>query len=86
MQVAPPSREQLATGLDDADLPDEHADRSQAWLPAIVVPAGFTEAGLPVGIEFVAAPYDEPTVFRLGYGFEQATHHRREPGSAPALG
>jgi amidase len=52
---------------------------SQTWSPAMTVPAGFTANGLPVGLEFVAAPYDEPTVFRLGYAFEQATQHRRSP-------
>lgn len=41
------------------------------------VPAGFMPDGLPVGLEFVAAPYDETTVFRLGFAFEQATYHRR---------
>ena len=46
---------------------------SQTWSPAMTVPAGFTADGLPVGLEFVAAPYDEPTVFGLGYAFEQAT-------------
>ncbi len=52
---------------------------SQTWSPAITVPAGFTASGLPVGLEFVGVPYDEPTVFRLGYAFEQATNHRRAP-------
>jgi len=52
---------------------------SQTWSPAMTVPAGFTPDGLPVGLEFVAAPYDEPTVFKLGYAFEQATQHRRSP-------
>jgi amidase len=37
---------------------------SQTWMAAMTVPAGFTEQGLPVGLEFVAKPYDEPTVFR----------------------
>ena len=58
---------------------------SQTWTPAMSVPAGFTDDGLPVGLEFVAKPYDEPTVFRLGYAFEQATHHRRAPESVPEL-
>jgi amidase len=58
---------------------------SQTWTPAMSVPAGFTADGLPVGLEFVAKPYDEPTVFRLGYAFEQATDHRRAPESAPEL-
>jgi amidase len=57
---------------------------SQTWSPAMTVPAGFTADGLPVGLEFVAAPYDEPTVFRLGYAFEQATHHRRAPEATAA--
>jgi amidase len=52
---------------------------SQTWMAAMSVPAGFTDAGLPVGLEFVAKPYDEPTVFRLGYAFEQTTSHRRAP-------
>jgi amidase len=58
---------------------------SQTWMPAMSVPAGFTADGLPVGLEFVAKPYDEPTVFRLGYAFEQSTRHRRAPESAPEL-
>jgi amidase len=55
---------------------------SQTWSPAMSVPAGFTSDGLPVGLEFVAPPYDEPTVFRLGYAFERATQHRRAPAPA----
>src|SRR3954452_14199163 len=54
---------------------------SQTWSPAMSVPVGFTADGLPVGREFLAAPYDEPTVFRLGYAFEQATRHRRAPAT-----
>jgi amidase len=52
---------------------------SQTWMAAMTVPAGFSDGGLPVGLEFVAKPYDEPTMFRLGYAFEQATRHRRAP-------
>jgi amidase len=53
--------------------------------PAITVPAGFTPDGLPVGIEFMARPYAEPTLFRFAYAYEQATHHRKPPASTPAL-
>lgn len=53
--------------------------------PALTVPAGFTTDGLPVGLELLARPYAEPTLFRLGYAYEQATRHRRPPATTPAL-
>ena len=54
--------------------------------PAITVPAGFTTDGLPVGIEFMARPFAEVTLFRLGYAYEQGTRNRRPPASTPAIG
>ena len=48
-------------------------------LPAISVPAGFTAGGLPVGAELLGRPFDEPTLIRFAYAYEQATHHRRPP-------
>jgi len=53
--------------------------------PAMSVPAGFTPDGLPVGVEFMARPYAEPTLFKFAYAYEQATRHRRPPASTPAL-
>ena len=52
---------------------------SQTWMPSICLPAGFNEDGVPVGMESVVLPYHEPDLFRLGYGFEQTTKHRRAP-------
>ena len=48
-------------------------------LPAIVVPAGFTDAGLPVGIEFLAREFAEAQLFAIAAGFEAVTGHRRPP-------
>ncbi len=36
-------------------------------------------AALPVGIDFVARPFDEATLFRVGSAYEAATRHRRPP-------
>ena len=50
-------------------------------LPAISVPAGFSPSGLPSGIQFAGKPFDEPTVLRAAYAYEQATewHTMRPP-------
>jgi Asp-tRNA(Asn)/Glu-tRNA(Gln) amidotransferase A subunit family amidase len=53
--------------------------------PALSVPAGFTPAGLPVGIELLGRPFTEGLLFTIAYGFEQRTHHRRPPETTPAL-
>ena len=49
--------------------------------PAISVPAGFTPAGLPVGLQIVGRHRDEWSVLQLAHAFEQATRHglRRPP-------
>lgn len=41
-------------------------------MPAISVPCGFTPKGLPVGLQLAGKPFDEPTVLRAAYTFQQA--------------
>jgi Asp-tRNA(Asn)/Glu-tRNA(Gln) amidotransferase A subunit family amidase len=55
------------------------------YVPAITVPAGFTSDDLPAGITFIGTPYGDGDVIKLAYAYEQATHHRRPPASAPKL-
>ena len=55
-------------------------------LPAVTVPAGFADDGMPVGVEFLGRPFAEPDLLKLAYAFEQATHHRHPPPLTPALG
>jgi aspartyl-tRNA(Asn)/glutamyl-tRNA(Gln) amidotransferase subunit A len=40
-------------------------------MPAISVPCGFTPAGLPVGLQLAGKPFDEPTVLRAAYAYQQ---------------
>jgi amidase len=49
-----------------------------AGCPAITLPAGHV-CGLPVGLTFMARAFAEPTLIRLAYAFEQATHARKPP-------
>ncbi|VAW37311.1 N-carbamoylputrescine amidase, partial [hydrothermal vent metagenome] len=49
-----------------------------AGYPNITVPAGYV-FGLPVGISFIGGAWQEPTLLRLAYAFEQATQYRQPP-------
>jgi amidase len=53
--------------------------------PAISVPGGFFADGMPLGLEFLARPFAEGLLLKAAYDYEQATHHRRPPKTAPAL-
>jgi len=72
------------------DLNSPHGDNSQqiaphTGFPAITVPMGFTRSGLPLGLQLVGRQFDEATLIKLAYSYEQATHHRAPPASTPRL-
>lgn len=49
-------------------------------LPALSVPCGFDRLGLPIGLQIAGRPFDEATVLRAGFAYEQATDwHLRTP-------
>lgn len=51
-----------------------------AGIPGISLPCGFTQVGLPVGLQLLGRPFDEATVLQVGFAYEQATEwHRRKP-------
>lgn len=49
-----------------------------AGLPAIAVPAGFSEAGLPIGLQIVGKAFDEATVLRVAHAYEQQAQWFRQ--------
>jgi amidase len=57
----------------------------QSGFPAITVPMGFTYEVLPAGLTFLGRLFDEPTLIKYAYAYEQATKHRHPPEKFPAL-
>lgn len=64
---------------------------SVTGFPSICVQAGFSSVskeaplGVPIGMEILGKPFDEPTIIEVAFGFEQATNNRKEPLSVPVL-
>jgi aspartyl-tRNA(Asn)/glutamyl-tRNA(Gln) amidotransferase subunit A len=53
---------------------------SLAGLPGMSLPAGFGEAGMPVGLQLIGNYFDEATLLHAAHAFQQATDwHRRAP-------
>ncbi|HEX3028876.1 MAG TPA: Asp-tRNA(Asn)/Glu-tRNA(Gln) amidotransferase subunit GatA [Clostridia bacterium] len=51
-----------------------------AGLPGLVVPCGFDSKNLPIGLQLIGKPFDESTILRAGYTFEQNTgFHQSKP-------
>ena len=51
----------------------------------MTVPMDFVHGSLPAGLQILGRPWSEPTLIKIGYGYEQATLHRRPPASTPPL-
>jgi len=47
--------------------------------PAITVPAGYGQTGLPIGLQIVARPWEEYKLFSIAHNFEQTTKIRKPP-------
>jgi len=51
-----------------------------AGLPGLSLPCGFSSQGLPIGLQILANHFQEETILRVAYAFEQNTDfHRRKP-------
>jgi aspartyl-tRNA(Asn)/glutamyl-tRNA(Gln) amidotransferase subunit A len=68
--------------IEDAGKPgrNNNAPFDVFGLPAISIPCGFTNSGLPIGLQIVGAPFAESTLLALAHAYEQKTDwHRRRP-------
>ena len=51
-----------------------------AGVPGISIPCGFTSDKLPVGLQIIGKHFDEASIFKVSYAYEQATDwHKRKP-------
>lgn len=51
-----------------------------AGLPGMSLPCGFTQSGLPIGMQLIAKHFEEEKMFRVAYAYEQANEwHQRRP-------
>jgi amidase len=86
-----PHQKRLVVAVGEVQVERNGSLGSVTGFPSIVVPGGFSPPtptaglGIPVGIEFLGRPWSEKLLIEIGYGYEQATKHRRPALAAPPL-
>jgi aspartyl-tRNA(Asn)/glutamyl-tRNA(Gln) amidotransferase subunit A len=51
-----------------------------AGCPAMAVPCGFSQSGLPIGIQIIGRPFEDAIVIRVAHSYEQNTNwHKHHP-------
>ncbi|HEX7136417.1 MAG TPA: amidase family protein, partial [Vicinamibacterales bacterium] len=80
-----PTLRRTSAKIGEPQLGGNCAASAATGLPAITVPAGFADDGLPVGVELLGRPFSETELLKLAYSYEQQTHHRRPPVLTPTL-
>jgi amidase len=61
------------------DVPFRTSLANISGYPEVSVPAGFTSGDLPTSISFLRQTFDEPTLLKIAYSYEQKSMHRRAP-------
>jgi amidase len=77
--LAYPTIRQIAAEVNEEQSDDNCHLAANSGFPAITVPAGFSEEGMPVGLELLGRPWDDARLVGMAFAFEQATRHRHPP-------
>lgn len=80
VQVVAPTHAELEAGTYTAlTFPTNTVIGSQAGLPALSIPVGFTTDGLAVGMELLGTPFAERSMLQFAAAWEEAAPFRKEP-------
>jgi amidase len=80
-----PTLRRTATRIGEPQAGGNCAASAATGLPAITVPAGFADDGMPAGVELLGRPFADRDLLRLAHAYESATRHRRPPRLLPPL-
>ena len=83
--VAYPTLRRRPAALGDPQIGTNCQLSATTGLPAIAIPAGFTNDGLPIGLELLGPAWSEPALLKYAYAWEQSAKPRRPPFSTPPL-
>jgi enamine deaminase RidA (YjgF/YER057c/UK114 family) len=62
-------------------VPEYHGPFNLTGLPTLSVPCGFSDNHLPIALQLVGKPFDEVTILRAGYTYQQSApwYQQRPP-------
>lgn len=76
---------QLESAHDDYAGDNNQVVSPPTGLPAVTTPMGFSNSGLPMGLQFLGRPYSDAELLGLAHAFERQTAHWRAPDAFPPL-
>lgn len=84
--VLPPTEQHLRDGTySTMEFPTNTVIASQSGCPAVSVPGGTTDDGIPVGVELMGVPYDDHGLLSLAGAYDEIADTRQPPSTAPAI-
>ena len=76
-------KEQKVRGPGSGHVSRNTSPQNSTGFPAITVPCGFSELGLPIGLQFIGRPWEEGNLFRIANAYEGVSPNQ---GVWPDLG